>query len=161
MTFEALAKQLDAPDPQKWEPSEGDRLLGTLRRIRYVSGMSFYAIITIEDQDGAYWDVSCGPATLKRDLSDLKPQPGDLIGVSFEGIGVTKNDREFKKYRVAVEHKGERITGTEFDLERAQSESDGDLGFTDSWQAATVQDDPIESIPLWAKSDGSDDEPEF
>lgn len=148
MSFENLTKQLDAPEPQKWEPRPGDRIIGTLRRIRYVSGsMSNFAIITIEDQDDLLWDVSCGPASLKRPLTELRVQPGDLVGISFEGMAQTKDgSREFKKFKVATDAQGERIAGTEFDLERAESE--GELGFTDSWPTPpSNESDPIETIP--------------
>lgn len=163
MSLADLSKQLDAPEPERWKPEEGDRLLGTIRAITYRSGMNgYFAVVTIEDESGAYWDVSCGPASLKRPLSDKRAQPGDLIGIVFHGIAQTKDGRDYKNFRLQTEAVGDRIEGAYFDLARAEADADNDLGFVDGWSSTPPQDDPVDSMPLWAREqDASTDEPAF
>ena len=109
-----------------------------------------------------YWDLSCGPASIKRPLAEKKAQPGDLIAIRYDGIGQTKSGLDYKRFKIATEPQGERIEGVFFDLERAEAESGNDLGFVDGWNTTPAASDPIESMPLWAREEATDDdEPAF
>lgn len=107
--FAALDAALDVVEVP-WEPKVGDRLTGRILDVeRAVSkNGEEYPVLRIECQDGAVVRVSAGRAVLKRKLEAARAQPGDLLGLQYDGEAESKNGRTFHNYRVAVHRVGER-----------------------------------------------------
>lgn len=107
--FAALNAALDVTEIS-WEPKPGDRLTGKLLDVEQAVAKSGepYPILRLECQDGTVYRVAAGRTVLRRKLVAAKVQPGDLLGIQYDGEAESKNGRTFHDYRVAVQPVGER-----------------------------------------------------
>lgn len=79
-----------------WRPEEGDTLIGRVTEVAtgrsQFGGGGKYPIITVQPEEGAPVAVHCFHAALKARVLDLKPMPGERIGVKFVGKRPHKTD---------------------------------------------------------------------
>lgn len=145
VSFDDLAKRLDAPAPVKWEPVEGDRLLGTITRIRYISGPHGpFGVIDVTDQAGDVYEVSCSKATIKRPLIDAKAQIGDLVGIEHRGAATSKAGHVYDAFFVVTEAVGDRVSGTWFSPDE---HADDDLGLIPMGDYNAPPEDDPSTVP--------------
>lgn len=133
-----LDHQLDADPNNEWDPKPGDRLRGTLTGIDYrpTKRGAVLAVLRITDQDGTETRVPAGRKLLISRLLELKPQPGDLIGIQFDGLVDAKGGGQpYYGYRVAVVPAGDRDPSMAFQ-DPATVTVERDLGLTPQAQAS-------------------------
>lgn len=144
-----LDAQLDAEPADEWDPQPGERLRGTLVAIDYRPTQKGHnlAILRIAQQDGTEARVLAGRKLLRERLIELKPQPGDLVGIQFDGLVDAKaGGQPYFGYRVGIVPVGDRDPSAAF-KDPATVTVERDLGLTDEAQRST---DP------WANGDNTD-----
>lgn len=131
--------QLDREPADEWDPEPGDRLRGTLTAIDYrptKKGHVLPILRIAQLQDGTETTVLAGRKLLVSRLIETKPQPGDLIGIQFDGLIDAKGGGQpYYGYRVGVIPVGDRDPSKAFrDPETVTVERD--LGLTPEAQQA-------------------------
>lgn len=133
-----LDSQLDADPASEWDPAPGDRLRGTLAGIDYrlTKRGDVLAVLRITEQDGTETRVLAGRKLLITRLIELKPQPGDLLGIQFDGLVDAKGGGQpYYGYRVGLVPMGDRDPAAAF-KDPATVTVEKDLGLTADAQAA-------------------------
>lgn len=140
-----LEAGLDVDPGSDWEPEPGDRLIGTVRDIDYrrTSDGRVLPILTLDTRDGQALRVPAGRAALLAQLLKHRVQPGDLLGVQFDGkIIPSGGGREYFGYRVTVRHTADRGADVLRDPATMTVDASADL-------VAGAESDP------WASGNGS------
>lgn len=105
--FAALRRQFeDHGDEQLWYPAEGDLLVGYVLSLSTESGLvrgniEEYPVLRLRESDRDHvWVVRGQARSLRSQLMTL--QPGDRVGVMYQGIGTNANGDEWHRYEVKV-----------------------------------------------------------
>lgn len=132
-----------------WEPTEvGDTVVGYVGAIEYVETKNGeMPVVAIDTKDGARVKVYCGRTRLRKQLAKNKVQPGDALGIRYEGEKASKSGgNRYFDYRVDVVRVGERKPDEIF-----RDTDDDDL------VAGAVQ----ASQDVWTQGSTDDEEPDF
>lgn len=135
-----LDQQLDREPADEWDPQPGERLRGTLAGIDYRPTKKGHtlAILRVTQPDGTEVRVLAGRKILVTRLIETKPQPGDLIGIQFDGLIDAKGGGQpYYGYRVGVVQIGDRDPVAAF-KDPATVTPEKDLGLTPAAQAAAA-----------------------
>lgn len=97
-------------DELDWEPSEvGDQVVGFVAGISYVETRNGETpILAIDTKGGTRVKVWAGRTRLRKQLAANKVQPGDAIGIRYEGQKRSKNGHDFFDYKIEVVRVGPR-----------------------------------------------------
>jgi len=88
----SLQEQLDAGEPEPWEPEAGDSVLGEIEAISTREGdWGPYTVVTLLDSNGDAWNVACWDTVCKNKVEELAPEVGDMIGFKFLGEKANKS----------------------------------------------------------------------
>ena len=104
-----MSEEMNLETAEGWRPEEGDTVIGTV--VVVDAGWSdfkngYYPIITVQPDDGAPVAVHCFHDVLEKRVTDLRPEPGDTIGIKYQGKRKTKDgNREVAIYTVRVKGK--------------------------------------------------------
>lgn len=94
-----------------WEPDEvGEQLVGFVAGIEYIETKNGeMPVVAVDTEDGTRVKVYCGRTRLRKQLARNKIQPGDALGIRYEGSKKPKSGgNEYFDYRVDVVRVGER-----------------------------------------------------
>lgn len=128
----------------EWEPEEvGERVIGYVTGIEYIDTKdgNRIGVLLIDTKNGTRVRVWAGRTRLRKQLVRAKVQPGDAIGIRYEGKKEAKNGgNDYFDYKVDVIREGPRRDGEMFTEEE-------DLGLVagavdDMWtgEAASAQE---------------------
>ena len=124
-----LAAELDRDQefPPSWRPLEGDQIVGVIER--YSHGTSSLTgdpvqIVWIEDDQGNRHSVWLNCAVLVSKFADLKPQPGERVGIRYMGKHEAKN---YKIFRVVVDRAAAPPAAPTFDAPPVPAEMAADV----------------------------------
>jgi hypothetical protein len=96
--------EMNLEEAKGWRPEEGDTIIGTVTDVgRAYSDYTndYYPLITIQPEGGDEEPVAVHAFhfTLKKRLTELRPEVGDYIGIKYHGTRPKKNN---PKQTVAV-----------------------------------------------------------
>jgi hypothetical protein len=118
-----------------WRPEAGDILEGKVTEVTSrVTDYGEYPIVTLDTEEGRTKDnemisgeiaVHGVHTSLRNQIADGKPQPGDYVGVWFQGL-VRRNDADdFYGYRMKIDRVA-RMAPAVFDDKLSFDESSAD-----------------------------------
>ena len=108
--FDALEAELEVQESE-WDPEPGEKVIGRMLDTDWVKAKTgrWLPIVRLEKKDGSVVRVPAAREVIKRKLESEKAQPGDLIGLKYEGLAASKNGgNEYHSYKLAVTRVGER-----------------------------------------------------
>jgi hypothetical protein len=86
-----------------WKPGEGDELTGTLRsRWSIENEYGTAAVLIVEDEHGVCWEWPAFSTSASRFVDEQNPQPGDGIGLRYEGEQTSQGGKQFHAWRGVV-----------------------------------------------------------
>jgi hypothetical protein len=86
-----------------WKPGEGDELVGTLRsRWSIENDYGTAAVLIVEDEHGVCWEWPAFSTSASRFVDEQNPQPGDGIGLRYEGEQMSQGGKTFHAWRGVV-----------------------------------------------------------
>jgi hypothetical protein len=99
-----------------WEPQEvGEQVVGFVAAIEYMATKNGETPrIALDTEDGTRVLIWCGRTRLRRQLARNKVQPGDGLGIRYEGSKTAASGNTYFDYRVDVYRVGERVPGEMF-----------------------------------------------
>lgn len=112
-TDEALARisaNLERTEVE-WEPTDpGDTVVGYVGAIELIETKNgVIPVVLVDTEDGSRVRVYAGRTRLRKQLVANKVQPGDAVGIRYEGEKQPRNGgRSYFDYRVDVVRIGER-----------------------------------------------------
>jgi hypothetical protein len=90
-----------------WKPGEGDELTGTLRsRWSIENDYGTAAVLIVEDEHGVCWEWPAFSTSASRFIEEQNPQPGDGIGLRYEGEQTSLGGKQFHAWRGVVDRSG-------------------------------------------------------
>jgi len=96
--------------PDRWEPKEGQMLVGSLLRYEgpftTAYGKAHVAVIMCENT-GKEYSVWLLETVLLNEFQALTPDPGERIGIKYVGRITPENGSPYKKFIVRVDRQGE------------------------------------------------------
>lgn len=129
----AMAAELDVPI-HDYEPEVGEQVVGYVDSIDYMNvgeNKDEVPVVMLNVAGGSKVRVFCGRARLRKELARQLVQPGDAVGIKYEGMPVGKS---YHSYRITVHRIGERQPELAF----RNPEPADDLGLSDG----TADDKP-------------------
>jgi len=70
-----------------------------------------YPVVTVQNDDGIFQWFAFGTVA-RNQLEHAAPQPGDKIGIKYQGKKTSGAGNEYHNYRVVAEHVGPRVAFT-------------------------------------------------
>lgn len=131
-----------------WEPEEvGEQVVGRIAFIEYIDTKNGeMPILAIDTKDGTRVRVWCGRNRLRKQLARTKVQPGDALGIRYEGMKEPKSGgNAYFDYRVDVIRVGERKPDEMF------RDTDDDDFVPAAKQSSSIQTDEVENV--WTDED--------
>lgn len=124
---------------QGWRPEVGEKLVGIILEVS--EGESEYGRypLLIVDSTGDYIAVHAFHTVLKNELSRLRPQPGDTIGIKYLGKPPGKS---YESYRVALDRKNSTAAGADWDAHAAAAQAE--LGTDGQAPVPTASSTPVD-----------------
>lgn len=104
----SLEERLEAGFAEAWRPDKEDSkvLIGEIVEIsKRSTEYGVYPIVTVRQEDGTEKAIHGLHAVLKNELIRQRPQPGEKIGVRYDGFVATPDGKYkgYEKYTVKVE----------------------------------------------------------
>lgn len=112
--LDAIWAQIDAAldvEEHRWTPAPGDKLLGTIAALDLLPGNDngAYYVVRVDTLDGRRVSFAASRARLRNQLASAQAQPGDLLGVKYNGEQIAESSgRAFHDYTVSVVNQGAR-----------------------------------------------------
>jgi len=105
-----LAALLEHEPPTRWRPEEGEKVVGELVRTAEKTsfGRSAPTLYLLVD-DGRYVTVRASGVVLRGALEELKPKPGELLALKFEGFRESAAGHRYALHRMAVRRHGKWV----------------------------------------------------
>jgi hypothetical protein len=82
------ARLLEETEAKAWRPATGDSLSGEVVSVEmeYDGYGSVNAVLLIRPPEGPAVKFHASPATAKKAIRKLDPEPGDMIAISYHGM---------------------------------------------------------------------------
>lgn len=120
-----------------WKPEPGDIVTGRVVDIEMFDGkFGTYPLLMLETDDGDEIAVHAFHTVLKSELARKRPQPGDLIGIKFQG---DPEGRGYQAYKVRLERK---TPSAGVDYDRLAVEAAADQVIDDALTAEPLPEPP-------------------
>jgi hypothetical protein len=99
-----ILDRLDKDYAPGWKPEPGDKVAGVVvERSQRDGGFGMYPIITVRQDSGAEIAIHASSTVIQNEVTAQDPQPGDQIGVLYQGEKTAKDGRStYHAYRVIV-----------------------------------------------------------
>ena len=139
----------------EWDPQPGDAVVGYIHQIEYVNTENGdFPVVHVRDDTDTITTVACGRRKLRSTLARMKAQPGDAVGIQFQGkVTAKKGGNDYFGYRVDVVRIGERKP------DEALRDED-DLGLVSGAAATDASDEKSSAVDVWNQHGQDDDDDE-
>jgi len=115
--FDDLRRKLDEPRPESYRfETQGQELLGTVTGLDIGTtweGERVRIVVVDAGDDGPPHSVWLLHDALKSQMTRLRPQPGDRIGIRYNGKETGKSGRSYHSYTVVTDRQAAAFTWDE------------------------------------------------
>ncbi len=87
----SLQEQIEAGEPEPFDPEEGDTVIGEVEAITPRTGdWGPYQVITLLLEDGSAVNVACWDTVCRNKVEELEPAIGDMMAFKYLGEKANK-----------------------------------------------------------------------